>query len=302
MLPNFLIIGAQKSASTFAHECIREHPEAFMPRHEIPFFQDPDYREGGLSQFKSIFDAAKNEKAIGIKCPDYLARPECPERIYHHLPNAKLIVVLRNPIDRAISAYYWYMQVGIIPVRPLDEGMKDLINGLYDDHYPRSREIIYYGFYHEQLMRYLQYFERNQLLIVQQGDLKKSPRQVISQIYRFLEIEENYLPKALNEQPKQSVHSLPRLKWLAMANRLFYTYRVDKNNMMVLYPRNNALFRLGYYLLVAIDRYLLALIFSNARAKLSENMRKFLAEKYKNDIAALEKFLGQELTIWKQAV
>lgn len=303
MLPNFLIIGAQKAGSTFVHECIREHPDAFMPRNEIAFFEDPDYLDNEISQFISIFDAVKNEKAIGIKCPDYLARPECPERIYKHIPNAKLIMVLRNPVDRAISAYYWFMQVGIIPIRPLEQGLKDIISGLYDNHYPRSREIINYGFYYEHLMRYLHYFEKNKLLIVLQSDLRDNPRQVISRIYRFLEIDDSFVPKTLTTRPKQSVYSLTRLKWLSAANRLFfYTYSSDEDNMMVLHPIDNKLSKLCYYILVAIDRYLLAFIFGNNKVKLNEYTRNILADIYIKDIALLEKFLGQELTKWKQGV
>jgi hypothetical protein len=302
MLPNFLIIGAQKSASTFVHECLREHPEVFMPRQEIAFFQDPDYLESDISQLHSIFEGAKNHKALGIKCPDYLARQECPARIYKHIPDAKLIVVLRNPVERAVSAYYWYMQVGIIPVRPLEEGINDLISGSYHKRYPRAQEIIDYGFYYEQLMRYLQYFNRKQLLILQQDDLKDSPHGTISQIYKFLDIEEGYLPKALNKQPKQSIYSIPRLKWLAMANRFFYTYRVDNNNMLALYPKKNRLSRLVYYLCVAIDRVLLNFIFSNTRVKISSTARTALVKKYKTDIDALGKFLGKELTEWQQMI
>lgn len=302
MLPNFLIIGAQKSASTFVHECVREHPNVFMPRQEIAFFQDPDYLESSASQFESIFNVVKNEKAIGIKCPDYLGRPECPERIRKHIPDAKLIVVLRNPVDRAVSAYYWFMQVGIIPVRPLEEGLGDVISGQYARQFPRSREILDYGFYYEHLMRYLKYFERRQLLILLQTDLQDSPRQAVSQIYNFLEIDESYVPRALTRQPKQSVYSLPRLRWLSMANRLFfYSYRVNADNKMALYPIENRLFRLCYYMMHGIDRYLLAYIFGNKREKLSPNTRSALVERYTNDINNLEKYLGQELTEWKQA-
>lgn len=271
-----------------------------MPRHEIAFFQDPDYLESDISQLHSIFEGAKNRKALGIKCPDYLARQECPARLYKHIPGAKLIVVLRNPMERAVSAYYWYMQVGIIPIRPLEEGINDLINGLYHERYPRAQEIIDYGFYYEQLTRYLQYFDRKQLLILQQDDLKASPQRVISQIYKFLEIEENYLPKALNKQPKQSVYSIPRLKWLAMANRFFYTYRMDNNNLLALYPKRSKLSRVVYYLCVLIDRTLLNFIFSNARMKISGATRKTLAGKYEKDVDALGKFLGKELTEWQQ--
>ena len=273
-----------------------------MPRHEIAFFQDPDYLESDISQLHSIFEGVKNQKALGIKCPDYLARKECPARIYKHIPDAKLIVVLRNPVERAVSAYFWYMQVGIIPIRPLDEGIKDMINGLYDEQFPRAKEIIDYGFYYEQLMRYLKYFNVRQLLILQQDDLKESPQQTISQIYKFLEIDEGFLPKALNNQPKQSVYSIPRLKWLAMANRFFYTYRMDNNHMLALYPKKSKLSRMVYYLCVAVDRALLNFFFSNARVKISGTARALLEQKYKEDIDALGKFLGKELAEWKQMV
>lgn len=273
-----------------------------MPYHEIAFFQDPDYLESDISQLQSIFDGVESQKALGIKCPDYLARKECPARISKHIPDAKLIVVLRNPVERAVSAYFWYMQVGIIPIRPLDEGIKDLINGLYDEQFPRAKEIIDYGFYYEHLARYLKYFDRDQILILLQNDLKDSPQQVISQIYRFLGIDDSYPPKALTRQPKQSVYSLPRLKWLAMANRFFYTYRMDNNHMLALYPKKSKLSRLVYYLFVAIDRALLSFIFSNARVKISSTTRTALAGKYKEDIDALGKFLGKELAEWKQIV
>ncbi len=271
----------------------------FMPRDEVAFFQDPDYLEGSLARFEALFASVKSEKAIGIKCPDYLGRPECPERIYKHIPDAKLIVVLRDPVERAISAYYWFMQVGIIPVRPLELGMKDLIDGRYDHQFPRSREIIDYGFYYEHLMRYLKYFDRERILILLQTDLKNFPRQIVSQIYRFLEIDDGYLPKALTRQPKQSVYSLPRLKWLAIANHFFYTYRVDENNMMALHLVENKLSRLCYYLMNGVDRYFLSFVFGNFKDKLSEDIRRAFVEKYKTDVEALEKMLGQELTKWK---
>lgn len=300
MYPNFLIVGAQKSASTFVHECVREHPDAFIPHDEIAFFQDPDYLECSLTQFMSIFSTVKNEKAVGIKCPDYLGRPECPERIYNHNPNAKLIVVLRNPVERAISAYYWYMQVGIIPIRQLEEGLQDVINGKYNHSYPRSKEILDYGFYHQHLLRYLRYFKREQLLILLQSDLKNSPRQFVTQIYHFLNIGDRYLPRALTRQPKKSVYSLHRIRWLAMANRLFfYNYRVGANNMMALYPVKNKLSRLCYYLLLSIDRYCLTNIFGNTKGILDENTRRNLIERYREDVESLENLLGRELAEWK---
>ena len=303
MLPNFLIIGAQKAGSTFAHKCIREHPDVFMPRYEIAFFEDPHYSRNDFSQFEVVFDAVRNEKAIGIKRPDYLARPECPERIYKHIPNAKLIVVLRNPIDRAISAYYWFMQVGIIPIRPIEEGLPDIVSGSYDVRCPKAREIVDYGFYYKHLSRYLRCFERSQLWIGFQNDFRADPQQALEQIYRFLEIDESYVAQALTKRPKQSVYSLTRLKWLSMVNRrFFYSYTFDKNNMVALRPVDGKLSKLFYYALVAVDRYLLAAIVDNTRPKRDVYIRNLLSEIYRKDIEALERLLGRELMLWKYSL
>lgn len=105
MLPNFLIIGAQKSATTFLLRCLREHPDVFVPSGEIPFFEDPDYSQGDIESFARLFARGCHKKAVGLKRPNYLHKPECPERIHRHIPSARLIVILRDPIERAISAY-----------------------------------------------------------------------------------------------------------------------------------------------------------------------------------------------------
>ena len=76
MLPNFVIIGAQKSGSTFALRCLGEHPEVFMPTGETRFFEDPEYLRHDISDLEAIFRDASHKKALGIKRPDYLAKPE----------------------------------------------------------------------------------------------------------------------------------------------------------------------------------------------------------------------------------
>ena len=153
MFPTFLIIGAQKSATTFVHKCLREHPDVFMPNGETRFFENPEHLQTDITQFEALFRNVSQEQAIGIKRPDYLAKPECPPRIYQHIPHAKLLVILRNPVERAISAYFHLMNCSFIPIRPAEEGLTKILDGEYKDLYPKSREIIEYGFYYKHLMR-----------------------------------------------------------------------------------------------------------------------------------------------------
>jgi len=105
MLPDYIIIGAHKSASTFVHKCLMEHPDIYMPKDEIPFFEIPDYESSSLSELEKYFKGRK-EKRFGIKRPSYIGKPEVPARISNDLPDAKLIAVLRDPVDRAVSSYY----------------------------------------------------------------------------------------------------------------------------------------------------------------------------------------------------
>lgn len=125
MLPNFIIIGAQKSASTFLQACLNDHPDIYMPYGETPFFESPDYERNNIRDLEKIF-VDRDEKCIGIKRPTYIGKPEVPERILAHLPNAKLIAVLRNPIDRAISAYFHNINYGFIPAIDVETGSKSL--------------------------------------------------------------------------------------------------------------------------------------------------------------------------------
>jgi hypothetical protein len=126
MLPNFVIIGAQKSASTFLQVCLSDHPNVFLPNGETPFFESPDYEQSNVSDLERIFEK-RSEKRIGIKRPNYIGKPEVPKRIEFHLPHAKLIAVLRNPIDRAISAYYHNINYGFIPPINVENGIRKII-------------------------------------------------------------------------------------------------------------------------------------------------------------------------------
>src|SRR5690348_3927297 len=104
--PNFLIIGAEKAGTTFLHQALRLHGDVFMPSDEIPFFEDPDYgAPGAWQEFSKLFEPGAGKRAIGLMRPNYLHKPECPARIHKHFPDAKLVVMLRDPVERAISAY-----------------------------------------------------------------------------------------------------------------------------------------------------------------------------------------------------
>src|SRR5258708_9728171 len=115
-LPDFVIIGAAKSASTWLHLALRQHPAVYMPGDETPFFEDPYYNANDLGPLLAELKGAPPGAVVGIKCPNYLCTPQCAPRLAQRLPHARLVAILRNPVDRAISQYYHLIRSGQFPV------------------------------------------------------------------------------------------------------------------------------------------------------------------------------------------
>ena len=298
MLPNFLIIGAQRSATTFVHKCLEDHPNIFMPPKEKAIFEDPFYYQKDFNEFERLFENV-SQKAIGIKRPNYLGKIECPERIYQYIPKAKLIVILRNPVERAISAYFHQMKSGFIPIKPVEKGLVNVINRKYDKLYPRSKEIIEFGFYYKHLMRYLHYFKKDQILAILYRDIKTNPLKTIQYIFRFLEVDDNYVPKTLKIKQNPGVYSLTRLRLLNIRHRFISIYNEDKTTR-VGKRQKTRLDRLIDKLILLVDGKLLSRLCKNSRSNLSTKLSRSLFEIYEEDITGLESFIGRKLNHWKK--
>lgn len=105
MLPNFLFIGPDKSGSTWLQARLSSHPQVFLPAAKDTYFFDAQFQRG-LPWYEAHFNGARPEHVIvGEICHDYLFSPAAAERIADLLPNATLMVCLREPVDRAFSAY-----------------------------------------------------------------------------------------------------------------------------------------------------------------------------------------------------
>jgi hypothetical protein len=158
---------------------------------EFRFF-DENYARG-LKWYESQFRNHQGEKAVGEVATKYLSRPVVPERIKQVIPDAKLIVSLRNPTDRAFSAYGYDIKKRIHTL-----SFEEAIRQHYTEYIER-------GFYYEQIARYLQYFSRSNLLILIYEDLKKAPRAFIEDIYGFLEVDHTFVPSQLNTRRNRGI-------------------------------------------------------------------------------------------------
>ena len=298
MLPNFIIIGAQKSASTFLQACLNDHPNIYLPTGETPFFESPDYEMSDIRELAREFQA-KHEKRLGIKRPNYIGKPEVPERIVTHLPNAKLLAVLRDPIDRAISAYYHNIKNGFLPVMDIETGMRKLLSEpAFAKKYERSAEIIEFGYYYKYLSKYSHYKQRNQLLTILYEDIVSEPLKTIQKAYRFLEVSHTHIPKTLNLRPQEVVYNLVRLKLLCFRNRFTFAYNQDRTRSFL--REMTFTDKLIVRTLTTIDQSLLSKVLTNQTPNLSPSLRKTLCNTYASDIQALESFIDRDLSAWRQ--
>ncbi|MCS3672420.1 hypothetical protein GGQ21_003090 [Salinibacter ruber] len=299
MLPDFAIIGAQKSATTFLQRCLQAHPEVFVPAGELADFEDPQYAHFEIDQFQQHFVPGQDAAAVGLKRPSYLHGPNVPERLAHHLPDLKLIVVLRDPIERAISAYFHQMRHSFAPVRDVNTGLRAILHGGWEETYPRTRQIIEYGFYYEQLTRYLQHFDQYQFFVTTYQSIKETPQATVRAISEFLGVskEADITDVLENGKANKGLYSKLRLSWTRLTNPIQFEYFHGGQRLR---PREN-IGRLGRAFIRfvrGIDRRLLRPIVTNKRPSLNPDVEAELVRHYRSDAKALKEEFDLDIEHW----
>jgi hypothetical protein len=200
-LPQVIILGAQKSGTGAFYAILRQHPQVIDRPGEIHFFDI--HFQNGIEWYKAQFSQNKNPGAIRIdKSPYYFFHPLAPKRAYSILPKAKIIILLRNPIDRAYSQYWMNIRkkkeqfsfqeaIKKEAQRLIGEEEKIILAGntmQFSNH--RHFSYLSRGIYIKQLMNWLNYYPFNQMLIISYDDFFKNPKEVIRKTLIFLELPE----------------------------------------------------------------------------------------------------------------
>jgi hypothetical protein len=209
-LPHFIIIGAAKAGTTSLYTYLIQHSQILEATHKEVHFFDVKYQNGVIF-YRSHFPLrAKMKQGVitGEASPGYLFHPHVPRRIFQLLPNVKLIVLLRDPVDRAISHYFHSVREDG-ELLPIEEAFRneekilaeELIKMQKDESYYseiyRTRSYKRRGVYVDQLTNYLNYFSINQILILKSEDLFSDPLKLLSGVFAFLNIDSSFLPNDL---------------------------------------------------------------------------------------------------------
>ena len=197
-LPSFVVIGAQKAGTTSLFRYLGRHPGVSPPRlKEIHFFDL--HWDRGISWYRAHFPLHVSgvPAFTGEASPYYLFHPRVPERMSGVLPGAKILVLLRNPVDRAISHYHWEVSYGNetlsfrnAVVREAEIVPRETARLLEEDGY-RSflhQHISYLsrGRYAEQLGRWLKHFSRDRILVLLAEELFANPGDTMARVQDFL--------------------------------------------------------------------------------------------------------------------
>jgi hypothetical protein len=201
-LPNFLILGAQKAGTTALYAYLRWHPQITGPSFKEVSFFDRHYARG--ERWYRAHMPARRRPFVGEASPSYLFHPLAPQRVAQLLPNARLIALLRNPVDRAFSHYQHEVSLGREPltfeqaIEREETRMRGELERMLDDPAYFSEPWWNYtyvarGRYAEQLQRWFDAFPREQLLVLLTEELAQDTPAAYRRVLDFLGVDQHAL-------------------------------------------------------------------------------------------------------------
>lgn len=295
-LPNFLIVGASRCGTTSLYHYLKGHPDVFMSRIKEPSFflaQFNPVPEKGIGDDKKkyyknfddygrLFEKAGNSQAIGEASTENLYHAEkAIPYIQKYLGNPKIIISLRNPVERAFSAYSFLLSENR-EFLSFEEGLEQEEKRRRDG----WRQIWFYqdaGFYFRRVKAYLENFGDVKICLF--DDLKKTPVSLVQDIFRFLSVDSSFVPDVTM---RFKTSGIPRSKKI---NRFFEEP-----------TRLRSIVRAVGRFILTEDRWIKwrdrLKAKSYAKAEIKAETRKYLENIYREDILKLQDLIRRDLSPW----
>jgi hypothetical protein len=315
VLPNFFLAGAPKAGTTSLYHYLDQHPQVYMcpikepcyfasefrPEHcsegrmsaaersqrELRKYLDGSMRSrrfGGMvvewDDYVRLFQHVRGETAIGEASAGYLWSESAAKNIHAEIPSAKILLILRNPADRAFSQYLHEVAVGGLRLtfRQLIDANLQNRSRRFSLQYP----LLEFGLYHGQVTRFLELFPPRNLCIHLYDDYRADPAAMMATIFRFLGVDDTFMP---DMSQRHLEFSVPRLAGVSHTLRKLGVWQAIKN----ITPLK---------LLPAARR--MAFVSRRNLAMDSED-RRYLVDYYAEDIRKLAVLLDRDLSAWLQS-
>jgi hypothetical protein len=208
MDPNFIVIGPGRTGTTLMYQVFQEHPQICTPLNvkETNFFNDQYHR--GFSWYAGFFQYCQNSQVSGEISNTYFFDPIVAERIQKSFPEIRIISILRNPIERMLSAFRFRQSVGEIePGLRIQEAVQ------------RYPDLVSDNFYGSLLKPYYELFPEQNLLVLLYDQLVSSPEEFFRKLYLFLGVDENFQSQKINQRVNPSRKL--RLKFISPLIRFY---------------------------------------------------------------------------------
>ncbi len=314
-VPNFLILGPPKTGTTSLYFYVRQHPQIFMsPAKELTFFQyggrqpiwggpqiplgtrPAQLKSDGLlidantadniwwnanpqtwDEYLSCFAGASPETAIGDATPMNFFNMTACENIRYYLPDARLICILRQPVDRGFSQFQNAVRTGAEPMKDFVAAYRDCARRRQENWHPFLAEYETHGYYVRYLSAYVDRFGWSRVRVYLYDDLRNDPIALLQDIFRYLGVDPTFVPD-ISRQYNQSLVARN-----SQVNRLL--------------RRDTTAYRILKRLLpLPLRRKLGGLL--RTRAALPPSVRGELTAEYTDEIRELQKMIGRDLSGW----
>ena len=294
-LPNFLVVGAAKSGTTSLYAYLAQHPDVYLcPVKEPCFFSDGNPRLVRTNwEYEALFDTRTSEKAVGEASASYLYDPEAPKKINALINGVKIIIILRNPINRAYSQWgQIFYQLGYEKLS-FEEALlvedTRISLGKFNEDSP-----FYYGFYHyfhmglyyEQVKRYFDTFNRERVQIHIFEEFIKDPEKTCKEIFSFIGVDPGFIP--LIEK-----HNMAASFRFGFLHKLLLSPPTILSKVYQALPMRSKLF------IYDVARSLFRMNLQDmSRPPMEKSIRDRLMVRYRENIHQLEGLLGRDLSLW----
>jgi hypothetical protein len=260
--PNFIVAGGMRCATGWIRQCLKEHPDIYMATKE-PHYYDRNY-EKGIDWYQSFFEDYQGEQVIGEKTATYLHYPSSSENIIETNPDMKIIICLRDPVERMFSHYSMFAET--------DNALRE--TGFIGSVKPDT-DFVIWSRYAEQVKRYQEIVPSENLTFVIYEEKDADPMGFIQNLYNFIGVNPIYEAESAELRTKRGQFEHNHWFWGSVSK-------------ILLHPRSPASLKKMYSGLRPVQ----------PDSGLNDSIYEELSH-YFDDILTLEDFLGRKLDCWR---